>query len=75
MQGVTLAAASSRDREFQGRHPRGSDREAAKLVGQLAAARLKEKGIEHCVFDRGGWRYTGRVKALAEAIRASGVAI
>ena len=68
--GHTLAAASSLDKDFEGR---GSNVEAAKKVGLAVAARAKEKGIETVVFDRGGYLYHGRVKALAEGAREGGL--
>ncbi len=49
------------------------DTEAAKKVGEAAAAAAKAKGIEQVVFDRGGFRYAGRIKALAESARAAGL--
>jgi len=74
--GATLFAVSSMDKEIKARSGnKGGNIEASKLVGQQAAARLKELGIERCVFDRGGWRYHGRIKALAEAIREGGITI
>ena len=69
--GHTLAAASSLEKEFEGR---GSNKEAAKKVGLLLAERAKEKGIETVVFDRGGYLYHGRVKELAEGAREGGLA-
>ncbi len=69
--GHTLAAASSLDKDFEGR---GNNMEAAKKVGLAVAARAKEKGIETVVFDRGGYLYHGRVKALAEGAREGGLA-
>ena len=75
-QGKTLLAVSSMDKEVKAKSGnKGGNIEASKMVGQQAAARLKEMGIETCVFDRGGWRYHGRVKALAEAIREGGITI
>lgn len=68
--GRTIAAASSLDPELRG-SPHDVER-AAKL-GKLIAARAIEKGIKQVVFDRGGYRYHGRVKALAEAARESGL--
>ena len=68
--GVTLASASSLEKEFSGR---GSNKEGAKLVGQMVAARAREKGIENVVFDRGGYLYHGRVKELAEGAREGGL--
>ncbi|MBQ1351829.1 MAG: 50S ribosomal protein L18 [Oscillospiraceae bacterium] len=68
--GVTLVSASSLDKEFSGR---GSNKEGAKIVGQMVAARAREKGIENVVFDRGGYLYHGRVKELAEGAREGGL--
>ena len=68
--GVTLASASSLDKAFEGA---GSNCEAAKKVGQMVAERAKAKGIETVVFDRGGYLYHGRVKALAEGAREGGL--
>lgn len=71
--GRTLAAASSRDRQLQGRVDKGTDREAAKTVGQLVAERALAAGVSEVVFDRGGYRFHGRVRALAEAAREGGL--
>jgi large subunit ribosomal protein L18 len=71
--GRTLAAADSRSKEFQAGHPRGGNVAAAKAVGALLAQRAKAAGLEHIVFDRGGYKYHGRVKALADAARAGGL--
>jgi large subunit ribosomal protein L18 len=68
--GSTLAAASTRDKECGGA---GKNIEAAKRLGTLIARRAKEKGIEAVVFDRGGYLYHGRVRALAEAAREGGL--
>ena len=68
--GVTLCAASSNEKDFEGL---GSNCEAATKVGKLVAERAKAKGIETVVFDRGGYIYHGRVKALAEGARAGGL--
>ena len=74
--GATLLTVSSLDKEIKAKSGnKGGNIEASKLVGLRAAARLKELGIERCVFDRGGWRYHGRIKALAEAIREGGISI
>lgn len=70
-QQITLASASSQDPEFKGDN--GSNVEAAQEVGTLVAKRAKDKGIESIVFDRGGYLYHGRVKALAEAARENGI--
>lgn len=72
-QGVTLAAASSLERELKEALGGGSDREAAKTVGRLVAERALSKGVTDVVFDRGGYRYHGRVQALADAAREGGL--
>jgi large subunit ribosomal protein L18 len=71
--GRTLAQASSLDKELRGDLPAGSNLEAAKQVGQIIAKRLKDSGVEVVVFDRGGYVYHGRVRALADAARESGL--
>ena len=71
--GVTLAYVSTLDKALKGKVPRGSNVDAAKVVGGEIAARLKGKGIENVVFDRGGYLYHGRVKALADAAREAGL--
>ena len=71
--GRTLCAASSLDKELKTDFKRGSNLAAAKAVGQLIASRAKEKGIEAVVFDRGGFQYHGRIKALADAAREAGL--
>ena len=68
--GVTLASASTLDKEFEGA---AGNCEAAKKVGLLVAQRAKEKGISVVVFDRGGYIYHGRVAALAEGAREGGL--
>ena len=69
--GRTLAAASSLEKDL--RSVTGADLKAAKAVGALIAERAKEAGISKVIFDRGGFLYHGRVKALAEAARQSGL--
>jgi large subunit ribosomal protein L18 len=71
--GQTLAAASSRDPMVKGGVVTGGNIEAAKKVGEAIAGKLKDAGIERIVFDRGGFLYHGRVKALADAIREGGL--
>ena len=73
-QGATLAAASSLDAGVldAGKEDQGKIGQAS-LVGKLIAERAKETGISQVVFDRGGYRYHGRVKALAEAAREAGL--
>lgn len=69
--GTTLASASSLDKELN--LSNGSNIEAASAVGNLIAARAQEKGLTEIVFDRGGYLYHGRVKALADAAREAGL--
>jgi len=72
--GRTLAAADSRSKEFRAANPKGGNVAAAKAVGTLLAQRAKAAGVQTVVFDRGGYKYHGRVKALADAARAGGLA-
>ncbi len=69
--GRTLAFASTLDQTLRGKY--GCTIEGAKAVGQLIAERAKAAGVEAVVFDRGGYIYHGRVKALAEAAREGGL--
>lgn len=71
--GRTLAAASTLDQELRPNLKTGADVEAAKQVGALIAKRAKAAGATELVFDRGGYRYHGRVKALADAARENGL--
>ena len=71
--GVTLTAASSRDGEVVRQSDGKPKVEVSKLVGQLIAQRAKEKGLTAVVFDRGGYKFHGRVKALADAARGEGL--
>ena len=70
VKGVTLAAASTLDKEFDGN---GGNKEAAKKVGKMIAQKAAEKGITNVVFDRGGYIFHGRVKELAEGAREGGL--
>jgi large subunit ribosomal protein L18 len=72
-QGRTLAAASSVDGELKGKLKRGADKSAAAEVGKLVASRAVAAGIKEVVFDRGGYLFHGRVKALADAAREGGL--
>lgn len=72
LQGITLVAASSLSPEIRDK-VKGFSVETAKEVGGLLALKAKEKGIEKVVFDRGGYKYHGKVKALSEAARAGGL--
>ena len=71
--GVTLTSASSLDADVAQKAKGQSKIEQAKLVGQLVAERAKQAGVNEVVFDRGGYKYHGRVKALAEASREAGL--
>jgi large subunit ribosomal protein L18 len=71
--GHTLAAASTVDQEVRAKISGMKKTEQAKMVGKIVAERAKKQGIEEVVFDRGGFRYTGRVKALADAAREAGL--
>jgi len=74
--GATVVSASSVDKVAEGTtggKKKGGNIAAAKAIGKLVAERAKEKGIKSVVFDRGGYQYHGRVKALADAARAAGL--
>jgi large subunit ribosomal protein L18 len=67
-----VAAASSLEKDMRSSLKTGADTNAAAEVGKLVASRAKEAGVENVVFDRGAYRYHGRVKALADAAREGG---
>jgi len=71
--GRTLVSASTIDRDLREKAKGLKKSEQAKLVGQAVAERAKSKGIQSVVFDRGGFRYVGRVKALADGAREGGL--
>lgn len=71
--GKTVAAASSLDKDLKGALPKGTDLAAAQAVGKLVAERAVKAGVKDVVFDRGGYIYHGRVKALADAAREAGL--
>ncbi len=71
--GKTLASASTMEKEFRDGKKTGADTAAASAVGKLIAERAKKAGVSEVVFDRGGYIYHGRVKALAEAAREGGL--
>ena len=73
VKGVTLASASTMEKGVREQVAGKTKTEAAKLVGVKAGERAKEKGIEAVVFDRGGYLYTGRVKAVADGAREAGL--
>jgi len=70
---ATIAAASTIDREVRDKVKYGGNVDSAKIVGELVAKRVLEKGIKKVVFDRGGYKYHGRVKSLADAARKAGL--
>jgi large subunit ribosomal protein L18 len=71
--GITMVSASSIDKELRGKMTSLTKSEQAHLVGKAVAERAKDKGIETVIFDRGGYRYVGRVKALADGAREGGL--
>ena len=71
--GETLAAASTLEKDLRGSLKTGADIEAAKVIGKLLAERAVAKGVKDVLFDRGGYIYHGRVKALADAAREGGL--
>ena len=73
-EGRTIASASTLEKEMRNSAKNGADVDAAGLIGKLVAERAVAHGVKEVVFDRGGYRYHGRVKALAEAARESGLA-
>ena len=71
--GVTLASASTVESEVRGSGKTGADKDAAAAVGKRIGERAVAAGVAEVVFDRGGYRYHGRVKALADAAREAGL--
>lgn len=71
--GATIAAASTLDEDVRKEASKGADASAAAVVGRVIAARGVEKGVAEVVFDRGGYLFHGRVKALADAAREGGL--
>lgn len=71
--GVTIASASTDDKELKSGVKIGSNIEAAKTVGAVIAKRAGAKGVKKVIFDRGGYIYHGRIKALADAARENGL--
>ena len=71
--GATVAAASSLEKDLRAALKTGADIGAAKAVGKLLAERAVKNGVKDVAFDRGGYRYHGRVKALADAAREGGL--
>lgn len=73
VKGVTLASASTLDKELRDQIENGGNVEAARKVGELIAKRAQDKGVKNVVFDRGGYLYHGRIQALADAAREAGL--
>ena len=73
VKGVTVAAASTLEKDLRGLLKTGGDTAAAAAVGKLVAERAKKAGVDTVVFDRGGYLYHGRVKTLADAAREGGL--
>lgn len=71
--GVTLASASTLDQEVKSQRDSKPKVDVSRMVGELVAKRSVEKGVTRVVFDRGGYKYHGRVKALADAARKGGL--
>jgi large subunit ribosomal protein L18 len=71
--GETIVCASSLEKDLRTSLKTGANKDAAKAIGKLVAERALGKGIKDVVFDRGGYRYHGRVKALADAAREGGL--
>jgi large subunit ribosomal protein L18 len=71
--GKVLAAASTLEKDVRAAHPKGSDKAAAALVGKRIAEKAKAAGVTEVAFDRSGYSYHGRVKALADAAREGGL--
>jgi large subunit ribosomal protein L18 len=71
--GHTVAAASTMEKDLRGSLKTGADKAAAAAVGKLLAERATKAGVKKVVFDRGGYRYHGRIKALADGAREGGL--
>lgn len=71
--GITLAFASTQEKDFRKSTPNGGTSDAAAEIGKLVAERASKAGVEEVVFDRGGYMFHGRIKALADAAREGGL--
>ncbi len=71
--GTTLVSAGSTDKDFRARSPHGGNRAMAAAIGKILGEKARAKGIERVAFDRNGYRYHGRIKALADAAREAGL--
>jgi len=73
LSGRIIASASTLEKDFQEKSKNSKNKEACQLLGSILAKRLKEKDVRAIVFDRGLYPYHGRIKTLAEALRAEGI--
>lgn len=73
VKGVTIASASTVDKDLKAKLNHGGNIESAKVVGEAIAKKALKAGVKDCVFDRGGFLYHGRVAALADAAREAGL--
>jgi large subunit ribosomal protein L18 len=71
--GTTLAAASTMEKDLRGSLKTGANKDAAAAIGKLVAERAVKAGVKEVIFDRGGYLFHGRVKALADAAREGGL--
>lgn len=71
--GITLVSASSLEKEFRNNNINGGNKQGAKIIGEAIAKRALAKGITKVVFDKGGFKYHGRIKELADAARSAGL--
>lgn len=71
--GKTLCAVSTLDKSFREKHKTGGNVKAAELLGEMVAKIAQSKGVKKAVFDRGGYLYHGRIKALADSARKAGL--
>lgn len=73
IQGNTIVSASTLDKEFTDMGKKGGNKEAASIIGKIVAKRALDKGVTKVVFDRNGFLYHGRVKALSDGAREAGL--
>ena len=71
----TLISTSTLSKEFKEKSMYGGNVKAAEVLGEILAEKIKAKGVQKICFDRGGWKYHGRVKALAETLRKNGIMV
>ena len=71
--GISLCSASTLEKDFKAKMKYGGNVEAARLIGEIIAKRILEKGIQTIVFDRDGYKYHGRVRKIAEVLREAGI--